>query len=200
MNNFNQFNNFNNFNDFNNQPFNPNNQPHQQPLNQFTQSRPLNTQIDSPEKDYIQKTQKWSVIWHLVSILLVFIASAVIHKYSVLIVYGAVGMWIAMAVAVYLMPNEERQNIRKTKVWVIGYTSLAIIFDFIVTNLELNSVGYGLDAAALQFLNIMRIAIFLGTPIMHIGIIAKRVHFNWDVRNNEQKTAAYMKKNTRKLF
>lgn len=183
----------------NQQQMNFNNQQ-QPPTNQYTQARPLNTSVNNPELEYIHREQRNSVIAHLVSLLLVFIASMVIHTYAILVVFGAVAIWIGTAIGVYLMPNEERQNIRKTKVWVIGYTSIAIVFDMILSNLLTNPSGYGLDGAVTHFLSIMRIMIFLGTPIMYIGILAKRIHFNWEVRNNEEKTAAYMRQNTKKLF
>lgn len=176
-------------------PFANNQSP---PLNQFTQSRPLNTKIDNPEIEYIQKMQRNSILWHLVSILLVFIASAVIHTYAILVVFGAVGIWLSTSVAVHFMPNEERQNIKKTRLWVIGYSSVAILFDVIVTNLSSNVAGYGMDAAAMQFLSYFRLILFLGVPIMNIGITLKRLHFNWEVKNNEEKTASYMRQNTKK--
>ena len=189
-------------NGFNQNQFNYNQQQneHRQPLNQFTQSRPLNTQVDNPEIEYIQKTQRQSILFHLLSILLVFVASVVIHTYSQIIVFGVVGIWITTAVAVRLMPNEERQNIKKMKVWAIGHTSAGMAFDLIVTSLSLTNGGYGLDASALQFLNMMRLMIFIGTPVGYIGVTLKRLHHNWEVRNNEEKTASYMRKNTKKLF
>jgi hypothetical protein len=184
----------NNMNSFNN------NNQQKPPVNQYTQSRPLNTQIDNPEVEFIQKEQRNSMIWHLVSVLLVFIASVVVHKYAILVTVGAVGIWIATAIAVHLSPDEECPNIKKNKIWITGYTLLAIIFDMVTYNLSFNPQGYGLDSAAIQFINVMRIMIFLGTPIMYIGITLKRIHFNWEVRNNEKRTASVMRQNTKKLF
>ena len=86
------------------------------------------------------------------------------------------------------------------KVWAIGYTSAGMAFDLIVTSLSLTNGGYGLDASALQFLNMMRLMIFIGTPVGYIGVTLKRLHHNWEVRNNEEKTASSMRKNTKKLF
>jgi hypothetical protein len=175
-------------------------QSQQKPTNHFTQSIPLNTDIDNPELEYIQKEQRTSIIWHLISIMLLFVASTVIHQYGVLVVYGSVGIWIVTAVAVYLMPNEERLNIKQTKIWIIGYLLIAIIFDYIVSNLSMNITSYGLDSASMSFLSVLRLTTFIGTPVMYIGITLKRIHFNWQVRNNEKRTSGYMRQDTKDKF
>lgn len=197
--------NYNEHNNFNNQYISPpQNQEHinhaVEPYNKFTESRPLNTQIENPEIEYIHKEQRMSTLWHIATILLVFVASVIIHKYGILVVYGTVGMWVSTAIAVYLSPNEERQNIKKIRLWVAGYVSIAIIFDMILYNLTGNVEGYGLDASVVRFLDIMRLMIFVGTPIMQIGILVKRVHFNWEAKNNEERTQSYMRKGTNNRF